>query len=77
MATPLPVMNSDSTDASSDGSARAFPPRLMPHDFDRALRRMKAELAMTELRRRLLDPGLDARTALEVTERVLALQAQG
>jgi hypothetical protein len=50
--------------------------RLMPHDFDRALRRMKAELAATELRRRLLDPGLDARTVLEIADRIQALQGQ-
>ena len=50
--------------------------RLMPHDLDRALRRMKAELAMTELRRRLLDPDLDARSVLDIAERLQALQAQ-
>ena len=49
---------------------------LMPHDFDRALRRMKAELAATELRRRLLNPSLDARTVLELAERIQALQGQ-
>ena len=59
-----------SADASHDAS------QLSPHDFDRALRRMKAELAITELRRRLLDPGLGARAILEITDRVLALQKQ-
>jgi hypothetical protein len=47
----------------------------MPQDFDRALRRMKAELAIIELRRRLLDPGLDARAVLDITDRIQALQA--
>jgi hypothetical protein len=48
----------------------------MPRDFDRALRRMKAELALTDLRRRLLDPHLDARTVLAITARIQALQAE-
>jgi hypothetical protein len=48
----------------------------MPHDYERALRRMKAELALTELHRRLLDPGLDARAVLEISARIQALQAE-
>ena len=51
-------------------------PRLTPHDFDRALRRMKADLAATELRRRLLDPSLDARAVLEIAGRIDELQAR-
>ena len=58
-------------DAIHDGGSQ-----LSPRDFDRALRRMKAELAITELRRRLLDPGLEARAILEITDRVLTLQKQ-
>lgn len=48
----------------------------MPHDFDRALHRMKRELALTELRRRLFDPGLDAREVLGLARRILELQEQ-
>lgn len=55
---------------------RAPETHLMPRDFDRALRRMKAELALTDLRRRLLDPHLDARTVLAITARIQALQAE-
>jgi hypothetical protein len=49
---------------------------LAPHDFDRALRRMKVELAITDLRRRLLDSRLEARDVMEIADRVLALQKQ-
>jgi hypothetical protein len=48
----------------------------MPHDFDRALRRMKSDLALTDLRRRLLDRRLNAREVLEITARIQALQAE-
>jgi hypothetical protein len=48
----------------------------MPHDFDRALHRMKTDLALTDLRRRLLDPRLDARAVLEITARIQTLQAE-
>ncbi|MGH0031753.1 MAG: hypothetical protein ACQGVC_18350 [Myxococcota bacterium] len=47
---------------------------LMPQDFDRALRRMKSDLALTELKRRLLDPSLDAVRVLEVADRIQRLQ---
>ncbi|MGH7289161.1 MAG: hypothetical protein ACREI8_14195, partial [Myxococcota bacterium] len=73
------VRTSDSTDISADEPARARPTpaaHLMPDDFDRALRRMKAELAITELHRRLLDPSLDARAILDITDRIETLQAQ-
>jgi hypothetical protein len=74
------VRNSDSIDISADGPARARPTpesHLMPHDFDRALRRMKAELAITELLRRLVDPNLDdARSVLAITDRLQVLQEQ-
>ena len=63
--------------ADEPAGARTAPgAQLTPHDFDRALRRMKAELAATELRRHLLDPNLEARAVLEIADRVLALQAQ-
>ena len=55
------------------------PPReshLMPQDFDRALRRMKRDLALTELKRQLLDPRLDAQEVLEVIEQIEALQGR-
>lgn len=55
---------------------RARGAQLSPDDFDRALRRMKAELALTELRRLLLDPGLEARAVLELSDRIQALQAR-
>jgi hypothetical protein len=59
------MMNSDASET-----------RLTHYDFDRALRRMKADLAVTELRRRLLDSSLDARTVLEITDRIQELQAR-
>jgi len=73
------VRNSEAIDDCAVGPARARPAgetHLIPHDYDRALRRMKAELAITELHRRLLDPGLDARAVLEISDRIQALQAQ-
>jgi hypothetical protein len=61
--------------------ARAYPlppkpreSRLMPQDFDRALRRMKTDLALTELKRQLLDPSLDARSVLELVAQIEGLQ---
>jgi hypothetical protein len=73
------MRNSDAIDHGADVPAPACPvpeTHLMPQDFDRALRRMKAELAITDLRRRLLDPSLDARAVLDITDRVQALQAR-
>ena len=49
---------------------------LVPQDFDRALGRMKKDLALTQLRRCILDPALDAMSILELTEEILALQEQ-
>ncbi len=46
----------------------------MPHDFDRALRRMKDDLALTELRRSLLDPTLEAREVLAISRRIEVIQ---
>ena len=48
---------------------------LAPEDFDHALRRMKTDLALLGLRRELLQPGLDARQILSLTEQIVALQA--
>ena len=48
----------------------------MPQDFDRALGRMKKDLALTQLRRCILDPALDTMSILELTEEILALQEQ-
>lgn len=73
------MRTSDSIGISADEPARARPAaeaHLMPQDFDRAIRRMKAELAITELHRRLLDPSLDARAILDITDRIETLQAQ-
>ena len=47
---------------------------LRPDDFDRALRRMKNDLALLGLRRQLLQRDLDAGAVLEVTEQILSLQ---
>jgi hypothetical protein len=59
------VRNWDAADDCAEEAARV----------DRALRRMKTELALTELRRRLLQPGVDARTVLEISDRIEMLQA--
>jgi len=48
----------------------------MPQDFDRALGRLKKDLALTQLRRAILDPSLDAASILALTEEILALQEQ-
>jgi hypothetical protein len=47
---------------------------LRPDDFDRALRRMKNDLALLGLRRRLLRDPLDAAAVLELTDQILTLQ---
>ena len=47
---------------------------LGPDDFDRALRRMKKDLALLGLRRRLLTDELDASAVLELTDQILTLQ---
>jgi hypothetical protein len=49
----------------------------MPQDFDRALLRMKKDLALTQLKRCILDPTLDAASILALTEEILTLQEQG
>jgi hypothetical protein len=48
--------------------------QLMPEDFERALVQMKRDLALTRLKRAILDPGLDATSILALTEEILALQ---
>jgi hypothetical protein len=47
---------------------------LVPDDFDRALRRMKADLALLDLRRELLRQDLDAPRVLALTDCILELQ---
>jgi hypothetical protein len=47
---------------------------LRPDDFDRALRRMKNDLALLGLRRRLLADELDASAVLALTDQILTLQ---
>jgi len=49
----------------------------MPQDFDRALGRLKNDLALTQLKRAILDPTLDAASILALTEEILTLQEQG
>ena len=49
----------------------------MPHDIDRALRQMKDDLALTELRRDLLDVSLNAREILAIVRRIEAIQNRG
>ena len=48
--------------------------KLVPDDFDRALRRLKTDLALLDLRRRLLREDLDASAVLAITDRILELQ---
>jgi hypothetical protein len=49
---------------------------LMPEDYERALIQMKRDLALTRLKRCILDPSLDAGSILALTEEILALQEQ-
>jgi hypothetical protein len=48
--------------------------RLRPDDFDRALRRMKSDLALLDLRRQLLHRELGASEVLALTQQILELQ---
>jgi hypothetical protein len=48
---------------------------LMPQDFDRALRRMKNDLALIALKRQILDPGLDAKTVLSLVDQIEGIQS--
>ena len=48
----------------------------MPEDFDRALVRLKKDLALTQLKRCILDPSLDGASILALTEEILTLQEQ-
>ena len=48
---------------------------LVPEDYDRALRQMKHQLTLLQLRRALLDPRLDAASVLALSDRIVALQA--
>ena len=48
--------------------------KLMPNDFDCALRRMKNDLALLDLRRTLLRDDLDARGVIALTDQILELQ---
>jgi hypothetical protein len=47
---------------------------LVPEDFDFALRRMKTDLALLDLRRSLLHDELDAPAVLAIAARILELQ---
>jgi hypothetical protein len=48
--------------------------KLVPDDFDLALRRMKKDLALLDLRRSLLRDDLDAPRVLALTDQILELQ---
>ena len=48
--------------------------KLVPDDFDLALRRMKKDLALLDMRRSLLRDDLDAPGVLALTEQILDLQ---
>ena len=48
----------------------------MPQDIERAISRLRKDLALTQLKRCILDPGLDANSVLALTEEILALQEQ-
>jgi hypothetical protein len=50
---------------------------LLPDDFDFALRRLKTDLALLDLRRELIHKQLDARGVLALTDRILELQQHG
>jgi hypothetical protein len=48
--------------------------KLVPDDFDFALRRMKKDLALLDMRRSLLRDDLDAPGVLALTQQILELQ---
>ena len=48
--------------------------KLVPDDFDFALRRMKKDLALLDMRRSLLRDELDAPGVLALTQQILDLQ---
>lgn len=47
---------------------------LVPDDFDLALRCLKTDLALLDLRRELIHKAHDARVVLALTDRILELQ---
>jgi hypothetical protein len=50
--------------------------KLVPEDFDLALRRMKTDLALLDLRRSLIHDELDATSVLALADRILELQSR-
>ncbi len=52
-------------------------PALDPRDIDRAVARMKRDLALRGMRRRLLREKLDARSALALADACVNLQFEG
>ena len=54
----------------SDQSSRD----LTPEDYEEALDRMKRDLALLQLKRRLRQPDLSASEILEVTHQIIRLQ---
>ena len=50
------------------------PRDLTPEDYEEALDRMKRDLALLQLKRRLRQPGLSASEILEVTHQIIRLQ---
>jgi hypothetical protein len=47
---------------------------LTPEDYEEALDRMKRDLALLQLKRRLRQPDLSAREILEITREICRLQ---
>jgi len=54
----------------------ALPQDLTPEDYEEALDRMKRDLALLQLKRRLRQPNLPAREILEITQEICRLQAK-
>lgn len=50
---------------------------LVPDDFDLALRRLKTDLALLDLRRELIHKPLGPREVMALTDRILELQQHG
>ncbi len=61
----------------ADAVQLACRPALDPRDIDRAVARMKRDLALRGMRRRLLREKLDARSALALADACVNLQFEG
>jgi len=57
-----------------ESSNETQPQDLTPEDYEEALDRMKRDLALLQLKRRLRQPDISAREILEITQEICKLQ---